>query len=84
MTELVGPTDAFGMQEVIYLRQNSRTTYDTAEVIRIIGAEECIKYGILKANDNAITKYLAEHPEYKDQVEGNPSHTASYLQSRKK
>jgi hypothetical protein len=76
--------DDMGYKTEVYLQSRSMgTNYDKDTVIKAAGMEDCIKYGLIKLNHTAVRKYLKEHPELADKIEGTMSHTNPFLGSRK-
>lgn len=72
-----------GEEEEVYIRQNSRTNYDTDVVAKLIPKEEFVKMANL--NKKAVEGYMENNPVVKKEIENsaNVSYTTPFLATRK-
>ena len=68
----------------IYIRQNSRTTYDLDTVYKVMPIEAFLK--VINLNKGAVEKYISNNPAVKDRVydSARVNYTAPFLSTKKK
>lgn len=69
--------------EEIYIRQNSRTTYDLDTVYKCVASEEFAK--LVNLNKKAVEKYMDSNPAVKERIEASArvNYTAPFLATKK-
>lgn len=76
--------DIEGETEHVYIRQNSRTSYDLNTVLRAVPAEDFPM--LVNLNGKAVERYMEDNPVVKEKIKAsaNTNYTSPFLATRKK
>jgi len=78
-----GAKNLIGEKDEVYVRQNSRTTYDLDAVYRMVPVDDFHK--LVNINKKAVTNYLSVNPAVKEELErtSTTNYTSPFLATKK-